>query len=552
MARMYPDHPIGDTKSNAERKVFYALKDLLSNDYIVLHSVPIYRRPNKNGPLLDGEIDFLVLHPAKGIVALEVKGGGIEFNGDTGEWASTSFDGTKFKIKNPYEQSKTYCYDLLSDIKNYPTTRKFSYPHGHAVWFPDIDLIGRDLGISPELKGITLGSSDLERVPKAIAQVFKNTLGQSHRKGPGQEGMKALRKFLAPSWKIPINLSRKITDDKESILEATRSQYKVLTLIERFNRAKICGSAGSGKTLLAIEKARRLVETNKKKRVVIVCYNVVLAQFLRQIIPHSNQIDVFHFHGLCMDFCRRASIEIPIPDPQIDQRLFFKNELPDSLLDALSLIDERYDALIVDEGQDFEANWWLPLQEVLKDPDEGIFYIFFDDNQKLYERRNTFPISDPPFSLNENCRNTKQIHKETMKFYSGKIKSKAIGPEGRPPEIVKIKPQSTEKDSVALVVANLLRNEKVDPSDITILTPCKESKSIWNAGDYLSNCPITWQRTEQEIGNNIFCSTIHSFKGLESPVVILTETDAVWEHRKDELFYVATSRANSHLIIVTK
>ena len=71
MARMYPDHPLGDTKSNAERKVFYALKDSLSNDYIVLHSVPIYRRPNKNGPLLDGEIDFIILHSDKGMIVMK-------------------------------------------------------------------------------------------------------------------------------------------------------------------------------------------------------------------------------------------------------------------------------------------------------------------------------------------------------------------------------------------------------------------------------------------------------------------------------------------------
>ncbi|MBW2569062.1 MAG: ATP-binding domain-containing protein [Deltaproteobacteria bacterium] len=137
-----------------------------------------------------------------------------------------------------------------------------------------------------------------------------------------------------------------------------------------------------------------------------------------------------------------------------------------------------------------------------------------------------------------------------MKYYRGEIKPEAIGPEGQSPEIVKINAQSTEKEIVRKVVADLLRNEKVVPSDITILTPHKESKSIWNTGDCFANCPITWQRTEQGMENNIFCSTIHSFKGLESPVVILTETDAIREVRKDELLYVATSRANSHLIII--
>ncbi len=511
---MYPDHPLGDTKSNAERKVFYALKDSLSNDYIVLHSVPIYRRPNINGPLLDGEIDFLVLHSEKGMLAIEVKGGGIELNGDTGQWFSTSFDGTKFKIKNPYEQSKTYCYDILNDIKNHPATRRFFCPHGHAVWFPDVYLIGRDLGISSALRGITLDSSDIEKAPKAIAKIFKNALGQNPRKGPTEHGIKAIQKYFAPSWKIPISLSQKITDDKKSIFETTRSQYKVLTLIERFNRATICGPAGTGKTFLAIEKARRIVKNNPEKRVVIVCFNVVLAKYLKQIIPYPKQVDVFNFHGLCIDFCKKANLDIPVCDPRVDQRFFFKNELPDSLLDALSLIDDRYDALIIDEGQDFEDNWWLPLQELLQDPDEGMFYIFFDDNQKLYGKNKKLPLSEPPFSLSENCRNTKQIHNEAMKYYKGEIKIKAIGPDGHPPIVIKINPRSNEKDIVGKVVADLLRNEKVKPLDITILTPHNESKSIWTKGDRLANCPITWQRDDQGLGNNLLGSLGDAHKNI--------------------------------------
>jgi len=438
----------------------------------------------------------------------------------------------------------------LSDIKNHPSTRRFSCPHGHAVWFPDVNLIGRDLGLSPALKGITLDSSDIERTQKAITNIFKNALGQEPRKGPTKAGMKAIQKYLAPSWKIPICLSKKIGDDKRSIFETTRSQFTALTLIERFNRATICGPAGSGKTFLAIEKARRIVKNNPEKRVVIVCFNVVLAKYLKQIIPYPKQVDVFNFHGLCMDFCKKANIDIPICDPHVDQRLFFKNEMPDSLLEALSLIDDRYDALIVDEGQDFEDNWWLPLQELLQDPDEGMFYIFFDDNQNLYGKKRNLPLSGPPFSLSENCRNTKQIHAETMKYYKGEINITAIGPDGLPPVFYEIDAQTYEKNIVGKAIADLLRNEKVKPSDIAILTPNKESKSIWNKGDRLANCIITWQRDEQGLGNNLFCSTIHSFKGLESPIVILTETYAVWKDRKDELFYIATSRATSHLIII--
>jgi len=106
MAQMFPEHPLAETKSNAEGKVFYALKDLLPSEYTVLHSVPVYRKMKRDDRLLDGELDFLLLHPEKGMIVIEVKGGGIELENKTGKWFSISFDGSKHTIKDPYEQGK--------------------------------------------------------------------------------------------------------------------------------------------------------------------------------------------------------------------------------------------------------------------------------------------------------------------------------------------------------------------------------------------------------------------------------------------------------------
>ena len=113
MAKIYPDHPLGDTKSNAERKVFYALKDLLPDDYVVLHSVPIYHRTSEKDRLPSGELDFLVAHPSMGVIVIEVKGGGITFDSKSGRWSSMAFDGSVYEIKNPYEQAKKYSFCIL-------------------------------------------------------------------------------------------------------------------------------------------------------------------------------------------------------------------------------------------------------------------------------------------------------------------------------------------------------------------------------------------------------------------------------------------------------
>jgi len=549
MANVFSTFSIKETKSNAERKVFYALKDLLPGDYTIIHSLPVYKKSSRKGPLKDGEIDFLILHPDKGMIALEVKGGGIQIDPVTGNWYSINYYGEKNSIKNPYEQAKNHIHTLSYEIKNHERLRKFKFPFGHAVWFPDIDLTGRQLGVSTHLKGITLCSKDLDRTPNAISQLFNNTIGINPRTCPSKEGVKEFIKFYTPSKKIVISLSSKISTEKEKIFEATESQYNVLSLIERFNRVSISGSAGCGKTFLALEKARRIAENNRNKKVVIVCFNKTLSMYLKQLNPNPGQIDIFHFHGLCIEYCKKANLEVPFPDPTVKKDFFFKKILPDCLLDALDQTDFRYDALIVDEGQDFLNDWWLPLQEILNEPEEDMFYLFFDDNQLLYGNTIELPLDNPPISLSENCRNTKCIHSESMKYYKGLVESRATGPQGRDPEIVKPDNHASEIECVDKIINDLIKKDKIFPGDITILTPIQKVKSIWNNEKALSKYKMSWDYSKRD-KNTIFCSTIYAYKGLESPVIILTELKAIFPSKVNELMYIATTRANSHLIVI--
>ena len=409
MGKIFPDHPLKNTKSNAERKVFYSLKDLLSDEYTILHSVPVYRRSSKGSRLVDGELDFLLIHPDKGFIVIEVKGGGILRDSFTGQWKSVGADGQEHNIKDPYEQGKEYSFAILGDLKKQNTTLSFNYPVSHAAWFPDINVKGRDLGISVELSGITLDKNDLGKTATSIPSLFKTCLGDKNNLTPGIMGVKALCDYLAPSWEIRISLSSVIKAEQKIVYEATRSQYRILSLLQRHNRALICGAAGTGKTFIALEKAKRIIESNEGKKVLLVCFNVRLSEKLKELVNFTSNIDVFHFHGLCVAMCQKSNIPIPQPDPIGPPETYFKHELPEALLDALCQVDDRYDALIVDEGQDFDSSWWMPLSETLKNPNDDIFYIFYDDNQMLYNRNINFPIHKDSFFLHENCRNTKQL-----------------------------------------------------------------------------------------------------------------------------------------------
>ena len=547
MARMYPDKPLGTTASNAERKVFYALKDLLSDDYTVLHSVPVYLKENQGSKMLNGELDFLILHPEKGMLIVEVKGGGISRDASTGRWSTVDSKGETHTIKDPFEQGKKYAYAISNLVEREKTTRKYDYPFFHAVWFPDVETTGSSLGISDNLHMITLGKQDLDQTATAVPRVFKNCLGGGNEV-PGTSGIEALRVFLSPSWVLSVKLANSIEEEKQNFVEATKSQYRVLSLLQRYQRALVCGPAGSGKTFLAIEKARKIYSVSPESRVLVTCFNSNLAELIKSNLTDDTRIEVFSFHKLCTSFCKEAGISIPNENASNNAQ-FFAMELPNLLLEALCKVGSRYDAIIVDEGQDFDPSWWPILEQCLKDPSRGLFYIFYDNNQGIYGKRQDYPIVEEPFVLEENCRNTKKILALVNEYYQADIAPTAIGPDGRAPEFLKSEAHGSEIEALKQIIRKLIKEEKVDGRDIVVLTPNAENNSCLKSGLDVGGLRLSWG-SGNKLEGTILCSTIHSFKGLEQPVVIVAELSSMPPEKARALKYVAYSRANSHLLVI--
>lgn len=544
MARMLPNKLLAGTQSNAERKVFHALKDLLPESYTVFHSIAVYFQ-SEGGRLRDGEIDFIVAHPERGVLLIEVKGGGIHHDSSSGEWTSTDIAEVRHKIKNPYEQGKGYKYALIRELRDSNLTKRFSFPMAHAVWFPDIDLQPKSLGFSSNLENITLDASALPNAERAVDQLFRITLSASSLRMPGNLGIQALINHLAPNWDIPTTLSARIIGEQNQILEATKSQYKVLSLLRRIPRALIQGCAGSGKTLLALEKARQLADEGQT--VLLVCFNKRLASWIQERVSGYRGVHAFHFHGLCTSLCREADMPIPSPDPNSDYKSYYEHDLPESLLDALANIEFRVDALIVDEGQDFNPAWWIPLQECLKDPVCGIFYIFFDDNQAIYRKNVLFPFQGPTFSLIENCRNTKAISKQVSRFYKSETIPYAIGPEGEDPQVIVT---NNEHRVIEEIIKHLVHVDHVRPRNIVVLTPCSSEKSFLLEGERIGNIRLSWKETNDS--ETVLCSTIHSFKGLESDIIIICELSGIYAGSQSEMLYVGMSRGRHHLVVIVR
>jgi hypothetical protein len=537
--------PLKGTRSNAERKVFFALKERLPEPFIALHSVSMLTRGVRGTDRLhDGEIDFLIGHPDLGLLVLEVKGGGIRCCHDEQRWTSVSTDG-EYEIKNPYEQVRRSMYSLIDELKISKLTPRHEFPVGYAVWFPDIEIGKTSLGLSTSYRQITLDATSLHAPEAELRRIFSDCLVRPTARVPGLAALRELTRHFVPEWSIPARMRTSLNDEEHALTEATRSQHKVLSMLGRRRRALICGSAGSGKTFLAMEKARRLGEAGGK--VLLLCFNRRLAGWLHEATADCQNVDTFNYHGLCEHVCKMAGHPVPQPDPLGPQDAYFRYELPEAMMAAIEESALRYDVIIVDEAQDFDAVWWICIESLMRDPVESLLFIFYDDNQRIYESRNDFPIQETPLLLCENCRNTQTIFTGFMPLYRGEATPECVGPEGRAVEIVEIASAVEEKRAIESVLRRLIHDEHISPSAIVILSGRAEAKSMWKDGASAPcNAVFSWRSPCPP--NAIACSTIHAFKGMESSVVVVTEISGIPDKTARELLYVAYSRAKFHLI----
>lgn len=523
-----------DTTSDAELLLSEAFEKL-PDSFTVLHAIKWFARTL--GTV--GEIDFLIAHPDYGVLVMEVKGGDIRI--ENGRWYSG-----RYEIKDPCEQAERNRRALGDWLENDPRTRGIPFALFPAVALPDARVAGHIRPDCPQDIFIDMTQlPDLENRLLAIFAYWKSHADARNATMGGQRAVDALVQLLVPTRSLQPRIVEMFAQENRKIEELTRQQFKILNILRYQKRAAIVGGAGTGKTLLAMEKASQLTESGL--RVLFVCFNNNLAKWIGGRLQHP-QIDVFTFHGLVGHMVHRARISMP-------RGSGFYEQAADLLVDAVSVLhapdadpDLLYDAIIVDEGQDFEDTWWIGLLDTLKDTETSVFYVFFDDNQRIFTQLSQVPMDGAPLYLDENLRNTQHIH-ERLKSYSRDADMQCIGPEGRPVEIVAAADKDSERRALQRVLHRLVNEEGVPVEDVVVLTPASEKRSQWQNDDQLGNFILTWQlSTEMPMAARV--CTIHSYKGLESPVVILTELHSLRAEIANELMYVGLSRARHHVIII--
>jgi hypothetical protein len=552
------DGQLAELPSQAEAKVYRALRDGLPQDFTVLFQVGwILRREEEQAK--DGETDFLVCHPELGYVCIEVKGGGVGFDAATGEWFSVDRHRQKHAINNPINQALKAKYSIRSKLNEHQRWRDLALGNvlrGHAVFFPDI---GDANALSrPDMPAALIGSAKDLRDPQAwIEGVFSFWGNDAPGSSPiGRRGVEVLRDVFARSFVVAPLVASRLAEQEARRLVLTKDQLRVLDFLRSHRRVAVSGGAGTGKTVLALEKARRLA--SEGFRTLLTCYNRQLADHLSHLCAGTVNLEVMSFHQLChrqVDRANRASGRDLVAEAKVTYpgKDLYEVQLPNALAYSLEVLPDRYDAIVCDEGQDFRDEFWVPLELLLSDYDRGPLYVFYDDNQNLYARAGTFPIRDEPFTLTTNCRNTAPIHEAAYRHYRG-VPVTPPDIQGDDVQFDESPGRDAQAAKINARIVDLVARQGVAAGEIAVLVADAIRK-----GDYYAALrrlplprPAVWLEEGVRGDNTVLIDTIQRFKGLESPVVILWGLDTIDLARSEELLYVGMSRAKSLLLLVAR
>lgn len=518
-----PGEVTGSRYREAEVKVWKALQATLGPSWVVFYSRP-WLGLTSSGSERDGECDFVVAHPSHGVLAIEVKGGGISYDPASDDWWSRDRDGIRHAIKNPVEQARSAKHELLRRMQamgGWNSRRFVRFRHG--VVFPDLGDIPINLGMDKPREifccrpGLT-----------TIANWVTDRLSGGNEEGPGGDGIKVLEKLLAAPFQLRVPLATLIDDDEQAIAALTPTQFRVLGMIAAIPRIAVGGGAGTGKTIVAFEDAARLAGSGR--RVLLMCLGDPLADSLAARAIGTG-VEVHSFAGLCRTLVSAA--HLPPPGPHADDNV--SDAWIDALVRAAELRpDVRYDAIVVDEGQDFPSHWWVAIDALLAS-EHAFLHAFYDTNQSVYGNVSaqlaSFNMLNVPFEYN--LRNTQKIHTVAAGHYRG-TNIIAEGPDGTEVALLPCK-ETDIASTTAGEARRLILHENVSAGDIAILAPTEQlatsvRQALDRSGTYVS-----------------VVDTILRFKGLEHPVIIIAASRDIADEA--ELAYVALSRARTHLVL---
>jgi len=568
MARMIPPLVAADAPKG-EKQLFAKLRDdPNAKDWLVLHSFDIRRHVAR----AEGEADMVIVVPGLGVLCIEVKGCGVVREG--GLW-TYSYSPPKTSTVGPFRQASQAAHSIRQYLALKDSSLASLVFHS-AVLFTEVDFADKSLEWEPWQ---IIGRTEFLRQPisSLVTRVLEAAHSQCHSRKPvpawyGSQSRPTLRqleiilRLMRPDFEYTASARNDVELAEAAVRRFTDEQFEAIDHLEDNRRVLFKGPAGTGKTFLAIEAARRAVRAGRT--VALLCFNSLLASWLKheaesiaqEAKARSLSFYVGSFSGLMLSI---AKIDVPATANQE----FWGVELPMRAVDAM-LADGRdvpsFELLLVDEAQDLLSEPLLDVMELLLSGGlgSGCWAMFGDfERQAIYadkgatlgldRLRNRTADSVSTYRLRINCRNATRIA-EAVTITSGmspgysRILNTADSTDVEP---VFYRSPSHQGDLLFATIAKLLKS--LAPAEIVVLSMRADASSCvarqardqtgWHFASY---------REEPGDGAAIRYSSVHAFKGLEAAAVVLTDIEAIEDDQAKALLYVGMSRARIRLHVL--
>ena len=526
MPRLPDTEPRFVTRS--ERDVWAALCRQLGPDDLLLANVHVTSRAK------DHELDFVVGLHGYGVVVLEVKGRSIRYADD--HWLIDR--GGRPCRTDPVTQVREGMYAMRDSL--YAGARWGRRPRirfGHAVVCP-YDTFPEAFELPDCPRWRITDRLQMDTLVDRLRNVLRNQ-DVPYREAD-LDDLDTIEDWRYGRMPLQRDLVAQAADREADADRLTQDQAALLDAIRQLDRAEIRGGAGSGKTWLALEQARRL--SHQGLRVALLCYSRGLATFLQRRSEGWERKDipayVGTFHGLGDVW------GVGVRTDNDTDRDYWEQQLPATMVELAGSLPtgQRFDAVVVDEVQDFAEAWWSVLIASLKDSETGQVYVFADEGQRVFARFADAPITMPTLLLDQNLRNTRQIADTFQSL--GATRMRAVGGDGPEVSFVECTPEAAVEEADDAV--DRLLEEGWRPEDVALLTigprhPVQlEQVEINGQEGYWE---MFWDK------DSVFYGHVLGFKGLERRAVVLALNESGGRDRSRERLYVGMSRATDRLVV---
>jgi hypothetical protein len=543
-----------------EREVYHLLaNDPNASGWTVLHSLDIAEHVRN----VQGEADYVVLIPDEGIVVLEVKShASVRFT-EHGWWLGNSSHVDK---RGPFRQASEALHSIRKYLEQHGLSE--SVPMISAVVFPSLAF---QITSSEWHSWQVLDKQGLHARPisASLLSIIRYARDHFSRKGlhwvrndvdltPGR--LEKIVSTLRPRFDLLASPASKRVALEDSLLRCTEQQYRILDEMAANSRLLVSGLAGTGKTTMAVEAVRREKAATPDAVIGFFCFNRLLGKVLtEECAVIGDGIRVGSLHSWMLEFSEIKPVADQIQNPD-----FWSNELPERCIARMMAPGAPsgiLDLLVLDEAQDLFLDAYLDLFDLLLENGlKGGRWRFFGDfrHQDIYAQkalgmttfyRNRVDERCAIKELSENCRNTQEIaasltlHSRLQPGYSRILREDTR----HDPEIILYSEFADQLQSVVVLLEKYFV-EGFKPSEIILLSPHRE-KCLART---LANHPSWKGRLKEYAGKprTVTFGTVHAFKGLEAPVVILTDIDSLSSPRDYDVLYVGMSRALHRLAVL--